>query len=142
MARNVQQRQGAAGAASQADPTLDADMQRVENIARLMDSAVRIPVIGYRVGLDGILGLIPGVGDVATLLPAAYIIYLGQRMGAPRRVLLQMGANVAADTLIGTIPLIGDLFDFVYKSNRRNVEVLRRHVDLRRAEAAAKAGTL
>ncbi|MBM9594249.1 DUF4112 domain-containing protein [Rhodobacteraceae bacterium MCCB 386] len=117
-------------------------MERVENIARLMDSAIRIPVIGYRIGLDGILGLIPGVGDAAALAPAGYIIYLAHRMGAPRHALVQMGANVAADALIGSIPLVGDLFDFAFKANKRNLKILRKHVDLRRAEAAAEAGRL
>ena len=106
------------------------DLEEVERLARLMDTAVRIPIIGYRVGLDGLLGLIPGIGDVATLVPAGYILYKAKAMGVPNSVFLQMIVNTGADALLGSVPLIGDLFDIAFKSNRRNVELLRRHVEL------------
>ena len=115
-------------------PDLDSDMERVERLARLMDSSVRVPVLGFRVGLDGVLGLIPGIGDAATLLPAGYIIYMARRMGAPNHVLARMIVNSGADAALGTVPLIGDIFDIAFKSNRRHVELLRRHVDSQRGQ--------
>ena len=106
------------------------DLEEVERLARLMDTAFRVPVIGYRVGLDGLLGLIPGIGDAATLVPAGYILYKAKQMGVPNAVFLQMLVNTGADALLGSVPLIGDLFDIAFKSNRRNVALLRRHLEL------------
>ncbi len=106
-------------------------MDQVERLARLMDTAVRVPVFGFRIGLDGLLGLIPGVGDAATLLPAGYIIYKAHKMGVPRPVLAQMIVNTGADAALGSVPLLGDIFDVAFKSNRRNVDLLRRHVATR-----------
>lgn len=116
------------------DGTLDEDLARVENLARLMDTAIRVPVLGVRIGLDGLLGLVPGVGDAATLLPAAYIIYTARKMGVPNDVLGRMIVNSGADVAIGTVPLLGDLFDIAFKSNRRNVDLLRRYVETQRAQ--------
>ena len=105
--------------------------RELERLARLMDSSVRIPVINYRVGLDGLLGLIPGVGDAVTLVPAGYILYKAHKVGVPNGLLARMVLNSGADALLGSVPLIGDLFDFIFKSNRRNVEMLRRHLERR-----------
>ena len=110
----------------------EGDIARVERLARLMDTSIRLPVVGVRVGLDGLIGLIPGVGDAATVLPAAYIIYMAYRLGVPNQVLARMILNSGADVALGTVPLIGDIFDFAFKSNRRNVALLRRHVEARR----------
>ena len=88
-----------------------ARLQRLEKMAHRMDSAIRIPVIGLRVGYDSIIGMIPGVGDLLTLAPSAWIIYESKRLGAPAHVISRMVANTATDTLVGMIPLIGDLFD-------------------------------
>ena len=106
---------------------LHPELEKVERLARLMDTAYRVPVIGVRIGLDGLLGLIPGVGDAATLLPAGYIIYKAHKMGVPRSVLARMLLNTGADTVLGAVPLLGDVFDILYKSNRRNVDLLRQH---------------
>jgi hypothetical protein len=94
-----------------------------------MDSMFRIPGTGIRIGLDSLLGLIPGVGDVAALGPAGYIVYSAHRMGAPKSLLARMGVNVGVDAVIGSIPLIGDIFDVGWKANRRNVALLRRHIE-------------
>ena len=112
----------------------EAEMARVERLARLMDTSVRVPVLGFRMGLDGLIGLIPGVGDAASLLPAAYIIYAAYRLGVPNNILARMLVNSGADAALGTVPLIGDIFDIAFKANRRNVELLRRHVDARRMQ--------
>ena len=101
-------------------------LARARTIARLLDAAVKVPGTSVRFGADAILGLIPGLGDVAGAALAGYLVLLAQRLGAPRTVVMRMLANVAVDTLGGTIPLIGDLFDVAYKSNSRNVALLER----------------
>lgn len=106
-----------------------ARLDRLDRIARRMDRAIRLPIIGVRLGWDSILGLIPGVGDAVTLAPAGYIILEGHRLGAPTHVTARMLANVGIDAAIGTIPLIGDVFDIAWKANMRNVNLLRTHFE-------------
>lgn len=97
---------------------------RVRFLSRLLDEQFRIPGTRYRIGLDGILGLIPGVGDVAGMLLSTYILYEAIKLGVPRRVLLRMVANLGLDTLVGAVPIVGDVFDIVWKANKRNVALL------------------
>lgn len=112
-------------------------MARIERIARLMDEAFQIPGTNFRVGWDSIAGLIPGIGDVATAVISGFIIQEARRMGVPRRTLLRMISNVGVDVLAGTVPLAGDLFDAAWKSNRKNVDLLRKHLD-KQAKRGAK----
>lgn len=107
------------------------DLEQLERLASLMDTAFRIPVINYRIGLDSLIGLVPVVGDVATLVPGGYILYTAWRMRAPRGLLARMAMNTGADAVLGAVPLIGDIFDLVFKSNRQNVRLLRRHIERR-----------
>ena len=107
-----------------------ADLSRLRKLAVRMDSAFRVPVIGVRVGWDAVLGLVPGVGDVLTLAPSAFILRESHRMGAPKPLLLRMGLNTAVDLAIGSIPLVGDLFDIGWRSKIRNVNLLHRHLGL------------
>lgn len=107
----------------------DRRLEQLERIAERMDHAFRIPVIGKRIGWDSILGLVPGIGDVLTLLPAGYIIHAAWGMGAPTPVLARMLANVAVDVAVGTVPVIGDIFDVVWEANSRNVRLLRRYLE-------------
>jgi hypothetical protein len=109
-------------------PTTENDLDRLHRLARRMDYAFRIPLLGVRLGWDSILGLVPGVGDVLALAPAGYIIKEARRMGASAPVLGRMGANVGIDMVIGAIPLVGDLFDIGWKANTRNVALLRDHL--------------
>jgi len=119
-------------------PPTNPDIDRLHRIATRMDSAVRIPILGVRVGWDSILGLVPGVGDALALAPAGYIVKEAHRLGASRSVLARMGTNIGIDLLIGTVPLIGDLFDVGWKANLRNVSLLRNHLEKKRpAEATA-----
>ncbi|MFW8592806.1 DUF4112 domain-containing protein [Cribrihabitans neustonicus] len=104
-------------------------LSQLERLAGRMDKAFRLPVIGTRVGWDSILGLVPGIGDALTLLPAGYIIMSAHRMGAPKPVLARMAVNTGIDALIGSIPLVGDIFDIGWKANSRNVALLRRHLE-------------
>jgi hypothetical protein len=96
----------------------------VENLAWLLDES--IPRGGrWRVGLDGILGLIPGIGDITTGAMGALIIARASMSGIPRATVMRMIANVAIDSLLGSIPVVGDLFDFTYKANSKNVRLYR-----------------
>jgi hypothetical protein len=102
--------------------------RRLQRLAKLMDSQVRVPGIGLRIGADAVLGLVPGVGDIITGLIGAYLIYEAQRLGIPRSAVLRMVANIAVDTAIGTIPVAGDIWDFFFRANDRNMRILARHV--------------
>jgi hypothetical protein len=97
-------------------------------IVRVMDEAIAIPGTNIRIGLDGILGLVaPGVADALLASSGVLLIVYGFVSGVPGAVLFRMAAFVALDALVGTIPLVGDLFDFGFKSNRKNVELIERY---------------
>ena len=98
-------------------------------LAKLLDRAVRIPGTNITFGLDALLGLIPGGGDLAGAVFSGWLIMLGSRMGLPRHILMRMVANVAIDTLGGSVPILGDLFDVAWKSNTRNLELLEQFAD-------------
>ena len=106
----------------------DESRARLQRIAKLMDSQIRVPVIGLRIGADAIIGLVPGVGDAVTGLIGAYLIYEAQRLGIPRSAVLRMVANIAFDTAVGAIPVAGDIWDFFFRANDRNMRILARHV--------------
>lgn len=111
-------------------PSQPADpLARARTLARLLDSAARVPGTSIRFGADAIIGLVPGLGDVGGAALAGYLVILAQRLGVPRTVVLRMLANVAVDTIAGTVPLVGDLFDVAYKSNLRNVALLERALE-------------
>jgi hypothetical protein len=93
-------------------------------LSHLLDEQFRLPGTSYRIGLESLLGLIPGIGDAAGLLLSAYILYEARKLGAPRRLLLRMAANIGLDALVGTIPLLGDVFDMTWKANKKNVALL------------------
>jgi hypothetical protein len=107
----------------------EAAVRRLQRLAHWLDDRYRLPGTGFRVGLDGIIGLIPGVGDVATSLLSAYIIYEARRLGVPRSVLVAMLGNLGIDFVVGAVPLVGDVFDIGWKANRRNVRMLLRHLE-------------
>ena len=104
-------------------------LRRVRAVAVLLDEAIRVPGTNLRFGLDPLVGLIPGLGDVLGGIASAYIILEAARAGAPASVLLRMTMNVGVDTMVGSLPVVGDLFDFAWKSNARNVQLLARHVE-------------
>ena len=99
-------------------------LQRLRRVGYLLDNAIAIPGTRFRLGLDSLIGLVPGVGDFAGGLLSLYIIVAAHRMGVPRSVLARMGWNVAVDTLVGAVPLLGDRFDIGFKSNLRNLALL------------------
>ena len=102
---------------------------RMEKLAWLLDGAVPVPGTKFRFGLDSIIGLIPGVGDAVGLLLGAAILYESVRVGAPRATIAKMVGNSVADTVGGLVPVVGDLFDFAFKSNKRNAALLIAHLD-------------
>ena len=104
-------------------------LARARTLARLLDSAARVPGTNIRFGVDAIIGLVPGLGDIGGAALAGYLVILAQRLGVPRAVVLRMLANVAVDTLAGSVPVVGDLFDVAYKSNLRNVALLERALE-------------
>ena len=110
---------------------------RVRALARLLDAAVRIPGTNVRFGLDAVLGRVPGLGDLAGAGLSGYIILAAARMGAPAPVLLRMVLNVATETVVGAIPLLGDLFDVAWRANLRNTALLERHLGAPAATRAA-----
>ncbi|MAM62302.1 DUF4112 domain-containing protein [Maritimibacter sp. UBA3975] len=107
------------------DAEKTADLARVERVARLLDTRYGLPGTRLRFGLDSLIGLIPGVGDTAMMLPSLWMIAVGWKHGVPAGTLVRMGGNAAIDYVIGSIPLAGDLFDLVFKSHRRNAALLR-----------------
>lgn len=109
--------------------TFEADerLRWVERIARLMDSQFRLPGTGFRFGLDPLLGLVPIVGDLSTTVVSVALLLTMLRHGASGAVVVRMVLNILLDTFVGAIPLLGNVFDFAYKSNERNVALLHRH---------------
>jgi hypothetical protein len=116
-------------ASSPLPTTFDADerLRWVEHVARLMDSQFQLPGTRFRFGLDPLLGLIPVVGDLTSTVVSVALLLTMLRHGASGAVVVRMALNILIDTILGGIPLIGNIFDFAYKSNERNVALLRRH---------------
>ena len=112
--------------------------ERLKAYAHLLDSAIRLPG-GFRIGLDGIVGLVPGIGDVLGAGMSGYLIYGASRLDIPRRVIGRMIINTALETVIGAIPIIGDAFDFVFKANERNARLLHAALDARDTKQGAIA---
>ncbi|MDZ8068216.1 MAG: DUF4112 domain-containing protein [Nostoc sp. DedQUE08] len=105
-----------------------ATLNRIRKLSRLMDTSIRIPLTGFRIGIDPIIGLVPGAGDLISTAFSAYIIFLATQFGIPRQDLVKMIFNVGLETVVGTVPLVGDLFDAFYKSNIRNLAILEQHL--------------
>lgn len=116
-----------------AELPLGADPQsvrrRVEALERLLEGLVRMPLVGRKVGLDAIAGLVPVAGDVVTAAMGLYLVWEARNLGMSRWQLARMIGNVGIDTLIGAVPVAGDLFDLLYASNTRNLRIIKRHLD-------------
>jgi len=107
----------------------------LERLGWIMDDLFRVPVLGWRFGLDAVVGLIPGFGDTATTLVSIYILAAGVRYRVPKVTLLRMGLNIGIDYLCGSLPLVGDLFDAWWKSNQMNVDLLKKRASVSASEA-------
>lgn len=103
--------------------------QRVEMVERLLERAFTIPGIRRDIGLDAIVGLVPVLGDLLAAAMGAWIVWEARNLGLPKWKLWRMGANVAFDTTIGAVPLVGDAFDMLFRSNSRNLKIIRKHLD-------------
>lgn len=108
-----------------------ADASDIERLADWLDTKFVVPGTNWRFGIDAIIGLVPGIGDLATTALGAYIIYRARELGAPSWLVARMTANLAIDGVIGAIPLVGDIFDVAFRANVKNVRMLRRHLDQR-----------
>jgi len=102
---------------------------RVEALEFLLERSFRIPGVKVPVGLDGLIGLVPILGDIITTALGAYIVWEARNLGLSKWQLTRMGANVAFDAMLGAVPLVGDAADFFFRSNTRNLKILRRHLD-------------
>jgi hypothetical protein len=101
--------------------------QRLQRLSWLLDECIRLPG-GWRIGLDGIVGLVPGVGDAMAALVSSYFVWTAYRVGAPGRVLRRMSMNILLELVLGSVPLVGDLFDFAFKANVRNYRLLEEYL--------------
>ncbi|MGB3210204.1 MAG: DUF4112 domain-containing protein [Desulforhopalus sp.] len=103
--------------------------KRLTRLAWLLDNSIPLPVINYRIGLDAIIGIIPGIGDAIGILLSSYILGQAARIGLPKMVLLRMVFNVAIEAIVGIVPFIGDIFDMTWKANVRNVQLLEKYME-------------
>lgn len=103
--------------------------QRIEAIERLLERGFTVPGTRYQFGLDAIVGLIPVVGDFVGAALGAYIVWEAKNLGLPKWKLWRMAGNVGLDTAIGFVPLAGDALDFLFRSNTRNLKIVKRHID-------------
>ena len=109
-------------------------LRRIRGLARLMDTALRIPGTGISFGADSVFGLIPGIGDFGAAAVSLFIVNEARRLGVPKETLFKMLVNVGFDTVAGSVPVIGDVFDVYFKSNRRNLQLVLDHFGLDHAD--------
>jgi len=109
--------------------------KHLERLGWLMDDMFRVPILGSRVGLDPLLGLIPGLGDTITSLVSFYILVAAVRYRVSKITLLRMGVNIAIDYVVGSLPVVGDVADAWWKSNRMNLDLLRKRATVSAADA-------
>ena len=117
----------------------EAQLVHLESLAKLMDAQFNVPFLPIPIGLDTIIGLIPGVGDTISLGVAGYIVVGARKIDIPTGHLTRMGGNIFIDWAIGLIPLIGDLFDVGWRGNIRNVKIAREHLEARWEKERAAA---
>ena len=99
--------------------------ESLESLSRYLDDWVKIPIVGWRFGLDALVGLVPNVGDTLTSFASFYILIAGVRYGVPKITLARMAFNIGLDYAVGAIPFLGDAFDFVWKANKQNIDLIR-----------------
>jgi hypothetical protein len=117
-----------------------ASKEQLEWLAWLLDSSIRIPGINFRIGIDALIGLIPGLGDMVGVLLSSYIVGRAWQLGVPKSTLARMGFNVLLEGVVGAVPILGDVFDAAWKANQRNVRLLHAHLDNPRRAVRASRG--
>jgi hypothetical protein len=113
-------------------------LERLGRLAYVMENLIPVPGTKIRLGVDAIAGFVPVVGDAVTLIPASYIVHSAYKMGAPRRMLIRMGLNLAVDFAFGVVPILGDIFDAGWNANTRNVALLKSFTQQKAAREAAR----
>ena len=103
--------------------------KRIEAMEQLLERSFTIPGVNYPIGLDAIIGLLPVVGDLVTAAMGAYLVWEAKNIGLPKWKLWRMAGNVAFDTAVGAIPVAGDAFDLLFRSNTRNLKIVKKHLD-------------
>jgi hypothetical protein len=116
-------------------------LARIDKLATLLDSALVVPGTNIRFGLDAIVGLVPGIGDLVTSLVSLYIVHEARQLGAPTHLLVRMVANIAIDGIVGSAPIAGDIFDVMWRANRRNMTLLYDHLRSKGEFARPVSGT-
>ena len=114
--------------------------RRVEALEMVLERSFRIPGVNYPVGLDSIIGLVPVIGDVITAAMGAYIVWEANNLKLPKWKIARMAGNVAFDTVIGAVPVAGDAFDFLFRSNTRNLRIIKKHLDKKHPETRVIEG--
>ncbi len=109
-------------------------LRRLQGAARIMDTAIRIPGTGIRFGADSLMGLVPVIGDAGGALVGLAVIYEARRLGVPAHKLSRMLGNLAVDAAVGSVPLLGDVFDVYFKSHRRNLGIILDHFEMDAAQ--------
>lgn len=121
--------QGMFEAIKSSAPSRNAALRRMQAVANLLDTAFVIPGTNQRVGIDAIIGLVPGLGDVVTTILSSYVIWEARNLGVSRLALARMITNLAVHAAIGSVPLIGDMFDAFFRVNQRNMRIVRSQLD-------------
>jgi hypothetical protein len=103
--------------------------RRLEAMETLLERAFKLPVVNRPIGLDAIVGLIPVVGDLITASMGAWLLWEARNLGMSKFQLARMAGNIGMDSLLGAVPLVGDLFDFAYRSNTKNLRIIKRYLD-------------
>ena len=117
-------------------------LRRLRRLSNVLDNAIPIPGTSYRIGIDPIIGLLPGGGDFLGTALSAYIVLESARMGVPRNTLIQMVWNIIVDTLSGTVPVLGDLVDVAWKANAKNIVLLEEHLKINHSQSGKKVDWL
>jgi uncharacterized membrane protein len=123
-----------------AGPTRADALKRMDAVAHLLDTAFLVPGTRQRVGIDAIIGLVPGIGDLVTTLLSSYVIWEARQLGLPRHVIGRMLLNLGIHSAVGAVPLAGDAFVALFRVNRRNMRIVREHLDKEFAAARVEAG--
>ncbi|MBS7668243.1 DUF4112 domain-containing protein [Croceicoccus gelatinilyticus] len=114
--------------------------KRIEAMEAVLERAFVIPGVNYRVGLDSVVGLVPVVGDLITAAMGAYIVWEARNLGIPKWKLWRMAANIGFDTAVGAIPVVGDAFDLLFRSNTKNLKIIKKHLDKHHPESRVIEG--